>query len=181
MLDNRMDEKSPENSQPQTESPIEMLRRLGDDAAKWAQEFHDTAMRLGYSDMDVGWLIGWFANAIEYSHDLRQHRRELGSAEADIIRAIYTKHLKLYGVASTPRKKMLWTVEGLNAYFVHEMGLSDMTPEEMDKLETACDRKPWRPIPPESWTSVWTNPSIKELCCEQERVLAAYAFRNGLL
>lgn len=37
----------------------------GADGAKWAAAFHETAIRLGYSDMDEGWLIGWFANAIE--------------------------------------------------------------------------------------------------------------------
>ena len=42
-----------------------LLQRLGADAALWAAEFHKTAINLGYSDMDEGWLIGWFANAIE--------------------------------------------------------------------------------------------------------------------
>ena len=49
----------------QTETSHEMLTRIGCDAAKWATEFRATALRLGYSDMDEGWLIGWFANAIE--------------------------------------------------------------------------------------------------------------------
>jgi len=48
-----------------------LLERLGDDAAKWAAEFRKTAIKLGYSDMDEGWLIGWFANAIENAHRLR--------------------------------------------------------------------------------------------------------------
>ena len=52
-----------------------MLARLGDDASKWAAEFRKTAIRLGYSDMDEGWLIGWFANAIEHSSDVRTMRR----------------------------------------------------------------------------------------------------------
>ena len=26
---------------------------------------------IGYSDMDEGWLVGWFANAIEHSQDVR--------------------------------------------------------------------------------------------------------------
>ena len=47
------------------ESEAQMLERLGTDAAKWAEEFRHTAIRLGYSDMDEGWLIVWFANAIE--------------------------------------------------------------------------------------------------------------------
>jgi hypothetical protein len=34
------------------------------DAAVWASEFNSVAQRLGYSPMDEGWLIGWFANAM---------------------------------------------------------------------------------------------------------------------
>jgi hypothetical protein len=41
------------------------------DAAQWAAEFRKTAINLGYSDMDEGWLIGWFANAIENAEIMR--------------------------------------------------------------------------------------------------------------
>ena len=47
------------------ETDGQMLVRLGTDASKWAAEFRKTALNIGYSDMDEGWLIGWFANAIE--------------------------------------------------------------------------------------------------------------------
>jgi hypothetical protein len=47
------------------ETDKEFLERLGDDATKWAAEFRKTALALGYSDMDEGWLTTWFANAIE--------------------------------------------------------------------------------------------------------------------
>ena len=53
------------------ETAPQLLARLGDDASKWAAEFRQTAISLGYSDMDEGWLIGWFANAIEHSSDIR--------------------------------------------------------------------------------------------------------------
>lgn len=49
----------------------DLLNACRDDAAKWAAAFRQTAVKLGYSDMDEGWLIGWFANAIEHSHDVR--------------------------------------------------------------------------------------------------------------
>lgn len=49
------------------EQPADMLARLGSDGLLWAQEFNKIAVRLGYSEMDEGWLIGWFANAIENS------------------------------------------------------------------------------------------------------------------
>jgi hypothetical protein len=60
-----------------TETDGELLKRLGDDATKWAAEFRKCAINLGYSDMDEGWLTVWFANAIENSYDLRTHK--LGS------------------------------------------------------------------------------------------------------
>lgn len=50
---------------------IEIYDECRDDAAKWAAAFRRQALKLGYSDMDEGWLIGWFANAIEHSHDVR--------------------------------------------------------------------------------------------------------------
>lgn len=62
------------------ETGADLLERLGDDASKWAAEFRKTAIRLGYSDMDEGWLIGWFANAIEHSTDVRW-RRSLATDE----------------------------------------------------------------------------------------------------
>jgi hypothetical protein len=47
----------------------EMLAKMGTDGSKWAAEFRRIALELGYSDMDEGWLIGWFANAIEMGRD----------------------------------------------------------------------------------------------------------------
>lgn len=69
------------------------LNRLGDNGQKWAQEFRATALRLGYSDMDEGWLIGWFADAIEHSNDVRRWHREanpnlLHDAAPDMLAAL---------------------------------------------------------------------------------------------
>jgi hypothetical protein len=49
------------------------------DAQDWAEAFNETAMRLGYSHMDEGWLIGWFANALMRGFDegIRQAAVEL--------------------------------------------------------------------------------------------------------
>jgi len=52
----------------------DLLEELGDDAAKWARAFNQMAEKLEYSRMDEGWLIGWFANAIEHSHSLRMEK-----------------------------------------------------------------------------------------------------------
>lgn len=52
----------------------EMLFALGDDGARWAEAFCQHAKKLGYSDMDEGWVIGWFANAIEQSTVVRNRK-----------------------------------------------------------------------------------------------------------
>ena len=39
------------------------------DARDWAEAFNKTAVKLGYSEMDEGWLIGWFANALMRGFD----------------------------------------------------------------------------------------------------------------
>jgi hypothetical protein len=48
----------------------ELLAACRDDAAKWAAAFCQYAARQGLT-IDEGWMIGWFANAIEHSHDVR--------------------------------------------------------------------------------------------------------------
>jgi hypothetical protein len=54
-----------ENAIARGETDNQMLARLGTNGAAWAAEFRTRALTLGYSDMDEGWLIGWFCNAIE--------------------------------------------------------------------------------------------------------------------
>ena len=58
----------------------DLLSALGDDAGKWAAAFKQTAEKLGHHGMDEGWLIGWFANAIEHSNDVRRWQREAVAA-----------------------------------------------------------------------------------------------------
>lgn len=48
-----------------------MLGELGDNAAKWAAAFCQIARKLDGHAPDEGWMIGWFANAIEHSHSIR--------------------------------------------------------------------------------------------------------------
>jgi hypothetical protein len=79
-----------ELARPEEESGPDILARLGDDASKWAAEFRKMAIKLGYSDMDEGWLIGWFANAIEHSSSIRtMHAKELARpvTEEDVEQA----------------------------------------------------------------------------------------------
>lgn len=51
------------------ETGPELLKRLGTDASLWAKELNKTAINIGYSSMDEGWLIGWFANAMMAMYD----------------------------------------------------------------------------------------------------------------
>jgi hypothetical protein len=51
------------------------LEGCGADAVKWARAFNRAAVDLGYQEMDEGWLIGWFANAIMQSHDVLSGNR----------------------------------------------------------------------------------------------------------
>jgi hypothetical protein len=60
----------------------ELLAYMGDDAAKWAAEFCKIARDLGH-DIDEGWMIGWFANAIEYSSHIRKIDAFAARAVAD--------------------------------------------------------------------------------------------------
>ena len=55
-----------------------LLSAMGDDASKWAAAFCQIAKKLGHGDIDEGWMIGWFANAIEHSSDARRFRRQRG-------------------------------------------------------------------------------------------------------
>lgn len=70
------------------ESAGEMLQRLGADAKLWAEEFNKTAKVLGYSDMDEGWLIGWFANAIENTCVTRKCRSDLSVGQPVAVKPL---------------------------------------------------------------------------------------------
>ena len=54
----------------------ELLTAVGDDAYKWADAFCQTAKRMGINGIESDWMIGWFANAIEHSSDVRRWRME---------------------------------------------------------------------------------------------------------
>jgi len=71
-----------EAPQEEQEDAGAFLERLGDDGMKWAEEFRAACIRLGYSDMPVDWLFGWFANAIEHSDDHRRWWREKNEESA---------------------------------------------------------------------------------------------------
>lgn len=49
----------------------QLLAAMQDNGMKWAIAFNQHAVKLGYSEMDEGWLFTWFANAIEHSTDVR--------------------------------------------------------------------------------------------------------------
>lgn len=47
----------------------DMLQALGDDATKWADAFREL-----HPEIDHETMVGWFANAIEHSADVRRGR-----------------------------------------------------------------------------------------------------------
>lgn len=51
-----------------------LLATCRDDAAKWAAAFCQHAKKHGH-DIDEGWMIGWFANAIMNTLDIHIGRR----------------------------------------------------------------------------------------------------------
>ncbi len=61
-----------------------LLNALSDDAAKWAAAFCQIAAKLGHPNIDEGWMISWFANAIEHSSDVRRWRRIADQAIAQV-------------------------------------------------------------------------------------------------
>ena len=63
------------------ETTADFLDRLGMDGVKWAHEFKLTAEKLGHTDMDEGWLIGWFCNAIMAGYDEARRRYEPSTSQ----------------------------------------------------------------------------------------------------
>lgn len=61
----------------------DMLAAVRDDAFKWATAFCQHAEKLGHHGIDHGWMIGWFANAIEHSGDVRRWAREASLAAGE--------------------------------------------------------------------------------------------------
>lgn len=92
------------------ESGSEFLKRMGDDASKWAAEFRKIAIKLGYGDMPEDWLIVWFANAIENSSNVRRWQREAtlptiparGEADASVCKDSLRTGRDELGVAPSP-------------------------------------------------------------------------------
>jgi hypothetical protein len=52
---------------------LEALTYMGTDGRKWAEEFCKIAKDHGHR-IDEGWVIGWFANAIEAGREAGRRR-----------------------------------------------------------------------------------------------------------
>lgn len=68
-----MDGKSFSETDLTTMQDGDLLEYMRDDACLWAEAFCQHAKKKGL-DIDKGWMIGWFANAIEHSSDVRRRR-----------------------------------------------------------------------------------------------------------
>lgn len=72
-----------------------LLEACGDSGKRWARAFlqhlvHDKDVSgTLYEEIDEGWVMGWFANAIEHSYQLRQRReRELEISLSGLGRSV---------------------------------------------------------------------------------------------
>jgi len=54
----------------------DLLQALGDDGMKWAAAFCQITKKNLDIDLEVMYVQGWFANAIEHSSDVRRWARE---------------------------------------------------------------------------------------------------------
>ena len=80
----------------EVEKDSDFLERVGMDADKWAAEFRKTAVKLGYSDMDEGWLASWFSNLIMAGFDEAERRRAMAycvlcRGESEVVHIFSTK------------------------------------------------------------------------------------------
>lgn len=122
----------------------DLLKQMGTDGSKWAAEFRKTALKLGYSDMDEGWLIGWMANAIEAGKDsVRCKKLEWKYGLG--VDAVWTAKTCL-GVYKVVDLGPNWTHDRFVLRFAYHIGWARLGtyPNEADALEAAqqdCDTK----------------------------------------
>jgi hypothetical protein len=58
----------------------DLLEALGDEGMKWAAAFCQTTEKVFDIKLDLMYVVGWFANAIEHSNDVRKWAREKAAA-----------------------------------------------------------------------------------------------------
>lgn len=64
----------------------DIYTRCRGDGSKWAAEFVSTAKQIGAGNIDEGWMIGWFCNAMECAKDVeRSHMREAPLEVGDAV------------------------------------------------------------------------------------------------
>jgi hypothetical protein len=121
------------------ESPGAFLQRVGADGALWAAEFHKMALALGYPPMDVGWLIGWFCNAVEAG---RSHERWRIEADMKAWQGAMRKYLEAQAslVAAGVVEEMSERIngaQGLVGAILHKMVKSAFDPSNPALSEAA--------------------------------------------
>ena len=93
----------------------DMLQRLGMDGRLWAQEFNKTCVELDYPQLDEGWLIGWFCNAIMAGYDESSRRwGKRTPTEAELMEAVSA----LYGCREVLGSvaNIQYAIDGLEKY-----------------------------------------------------------------
>lgn len=69
----------------------EMLNLCGSDAYQWATAFCQIADKLGHTGIDLGWMVGWFANAMCRAMDEDRWKREkaVTASIAEVIKSFH--------------------------------------------------------------------------------------------
>ena len=93
-------------SDPMTE--IQMIQYMGTDAQRWAEQFLRIKAEIEQADDsrstdDEGWMIGWFANAIEFAKDSVRAELRKVTGERDRARDLAAAlEAEMAGIAAEP-------------------------------------------------------------------------------
>jgi len=60
-----------------------LMEICGDNAKNWAEAFMQHLKKLRIGDFDQGYMIGWFANAIETAFDVRTRKTDKQQTEVN--------------------------------------------------------------------------------------------------
>jgi hypothetical protein len=113
----------------------DLLAALGDRADRWAAAFCAIAKKLG-KDIDEGWMLGWFANAIEHSSHVRNIERDRIAPAKDAERlALLQRAKSIYHEACVMPKHV--TVEVIADHLAAEIAC--LTQERDEARRSAKD------------------------------------------
>ena len=155
------------------ELPGAFLARVGMDGALWADGFRKMALKLGYSDMDEGWLIGWFCNAVMAGYDHAQRRfdpalatREEAPAEAgerETLRVLLDNMVIAQSLSKELRQR---ATDEARSYLY---ALRAQPPAREDAQPVAGEREAWKWI-----ATLYPNDAPSDLAYDASEMVDAF-------